>query len=347
VAKITTRHPGINNFTHNFAKQYGFKTKNDTIGHWMKHVIAKQELDKDCHASSALACFYLANDYIKKNKSSSEGMIHDKSPKLQHKSPHSATKRFIVYVEDNIDKYNDLVQDHSDEPDFHFVFTNREFMQATEDTLAVKDTSKFYQFHHSNNRDNYSIDDFPLCGMTDDGLYVCRVCKKTYKAQIPFEMHQDICAYAIQLKKAHCIEYRKAPCYCIDCVNGGRICSFKHITGHFKPLWMVSINDQKEVQTLVQNHRTQRKNQIISQNARSAIAVILQKHGSLHGNMSDVTIEQKELRVEQYHALTFVLGIQVERLDGKNSNPRRQDYIHALETSVGGWDQIIILMDGL
>jgi hypothetical protein len=109
---------------------------------------------------------------MKKNPPQRECMINEKNSGLRSKSLHSASKRFVVYVEDCCDTYNNLVSHHGEESDYHFVFTNRTVMQqSNEDTTAIKNTSKFYQFHHSKQRDDYNIDDFVPPDDLNDGLF--------------------------------------------------------------------------------------------------------------------------------------------------------------------------------
>lgn len=269
-------------------------------------------------------------------------MINEKNSSLRSKSLHSASKRFVVYVEDNYETYNDLVSHHGEESDYHFVFTNRTVMQqSNEDTTAIKDTSKFYQFLHSKQRDDYNIDDFaPSDDLNEDGLFRCCICKKSYKAKYPFKVHEDACVLSITSKKAHCIEYREAPCYCSRC-RCGEHCNFNNITGDFRTLWMVSLHDQREIQSNIEQFHLDRKQEEDIQKVKEAILILLDKSSS---GLSDLDIDQKDLRVEHYRAIAHTLEICVTRADGKYANPRKKDYIDSL-MQTGTWDEIVNMLN--
>eukprot|EP00557_Chaetoceros_sp_GSL56_P006393 CAMPEP_0176503534 /NCGR_PEP_ID=MMETSP0200_2-20121128/15416_1 /TAXON_ID=947934 /ORGANISM="Chaetoceros sp., Strain GSL56" /LENGTH=404 /DNA_ID=CAMNT_0017902835 /DNA_START=510 /DNA_END=1721 /DNA_ORIENTATION=- len=329
IAQITNKHPHINSFTHNFAKQFGFKSKNDTIGHWIKSKIRQQERDMDCFAPSALACFDLVRNYLNKNPSHFENMIMNKDPRVRLKSPHAATKRFIVYVEDSKTGYDNLISQYSSFEGSHFVYTNRSYMQANEDSCAVKDTSKFYQFCHLREKDIYDIQDFPPRNVSDNGVFTCCVCSKQYKANAAFKIHEEKCKLAISSKMAHSIEYREAPCYCKQCINGSW-CQFSITTGKLKTLWMVSLQNQKDIQVSIWEDEQLRKFQEKLELAKEAIDTLQKKYHPID-SLADIEFEQKEIRVEQYQAISCILGLRVLRGDGRNTNPRKADYVDSLK----------------
>lgn len=266
-------------------------------------------------------------------------MIKEGDPRIKSKSPHAATKRFALYVEDNKTEYDKLLCQYSMDDGYHFVYTNRSYMQANEDTCAIKDTSKFYQFCHTREKDIYDIENFPPQDIADDGTFLCRICLKQYKAKAPFKIHEEMCnKLAISSKKAHCIEYREVGCYCNDCVNGDP-CQFHSITGTFTPLWMVSLQNQKDIQAAVHEKEHVRKFHGKITLAKEAIKTLQKKYHPIE-TLATIEFEQKEVRVEEYQALTHIFGLNVVRCDGRNSNPRKADYVNSLRLQFETWEDI-------
>jgi hypothetical protein len=265
-------------------------------------------------------------------------MIKDKNARIQSKSPHAATKRFVAYVEDSKTEYDNLLRQFSSDDGYHFVYTNRSYMQANEDTCPIKDTSKFYQFCPSREKDIYDIENFPPLNIADDGTFTCRVCSKQYKAKAPFKIHEDMCKLAISSKKAYCIEYREAPCYCKPCRNG-ELCQCHSITGTFTPLWMVSLQNQKDIQAAVHEQVHVRKLHENIALAKQAISTLQGKYNPVE-TLANIEFEQKEVRVEEYQALSHIFGLRVVRCDGRNSNPRKADYINSLRLQFDTWEDI-------
>jgi hypothetical protein len=109
---------------------------------------------------------------------------------------------------------------------------------------------------------------------------------------------------------------------------------------------MVSLQNQKHIQVSIQEEEQFRKFQEKLELAKEAIDTLQKRYHPIE-SLADIEFEQKEVRVEQYQAISYILGLHVVRCDGRNTNPRKSDYIDTLKIQHGTWEEIKNLINNL
>ena len=150
------------------------------------------EEKRDTFAFSGLSVYYLTEEYNADYPPKWLKKLEKKDPELEFKSPYETTRRFVAYLEDDKNVYDQLVSNNNAEK--HFIFSDRDKVKKEEDTTAINNTKQFYSFW--SNRSDQAIRSSkygPALDPAEDGTLTCRYCHAEMKQKKAFTRHEAIC----------------------------------------------------------------------------------------------------------------------------------------------------------
>jgi hypothetical protein len=349
----------MNSINHNFAKQYGFKNKCDSIGHWIKQGIAKNEVELDCHAHCALLACQFAHDYVRKRPSKLESLInkaregslpHDQRVKLKQllnlKSPYETTCRSVAWIEDSKEEFEKLKKKVEDKkmPPMGVLFSDRARVKEEEDMAPLENITKYYSFRHDKADDNLKLADFVEKEPTANGEYICRYCPKSFTSDGKlFQGHQRFCRKAVEMGKSHLIKYKHFSCYCNKCADDEGQCQYHEYYGEEQSKQLISIRDTKLIKGVLLKEDTK------SQKMKTVSILEEARNNFLTNYTSEVTYPDNfeigsACRFKAVHWEYIVreaCGITAERSDGKSGAITIKDNVRALKEGEGDWKAVL------